>query len=77
MLFGVDGCIAWGRHNFCGSWNDGETSREFQYRLMNEEKNLPGHGVLSDSAFPVGKHLVGRIMTPPKDGELDRVTNCR
>jgi hypothetical protein len=29
MCFGADGTIIWGRHNFSGSWNDGEMSRIF------------------------------------------------
>ena len=60
LCFGVDGCIVWGKHNFSGSWNDGETSRDFQISMLDDNKNLPGHGVLSDSAFPVGNDLMGK-----------------
>jgi hypothetical protein len=34
--------------------------------------NLEGYGVLSDSAFPVSGAMFGKIMTPMKDGELER-----
>lgn len=72
LCFGVDGTIVWGRHNYYGSWNDGEMSRRFQEKLCREDINLPHHGVLSDSAFPVKGALMGRIMTPLKSGDLER-----
>jgi hypothetical protein len=73
VAFGVDGCIVWMKHNIVGSWNDGDNSREFQEKIMDPTKNLPGHGVLSDSAFPVHRDMIGRIMTPPKEGEMDKL----
>jgi hypothetical protein len=48
-------------------------SRPFQNKLGREDINLPGHGVLSDSAFPVSGDCFGRIMTPLKEGDLERV----
>jgi hypothetical protein len=72
MCFGADGCIAWGKLNFVGSWNDGETSRSFQKKLLNPAINAPNTGVLSDSAFPVADELRGRILTPAKEGDLER-----
>ena len=33
FCFAVDGCICWGRHNCVGSWNDGDMSRTFQWKL--------------------------------------------
>jgi hypothetical protein len=71
ICFGVDGTIVWAKHNFPGSWNDGETSRPFQLKLCRDDINLPGHGVLSDSAFPVCGDMFGRIVTPLKDGDID------
>jgi hypothetical protein len=72
LCFGVDGTVCWGKHNIVGSWNDGDTSRKFQEKLLDENINLPNHGVLSDSAFPVRKGLEGKILTPLKDGDLER-----
>lgn len=72
ILFGVDGCIAWVKHNFVGSWNDGEISRALQMKLLRDDINAPGHGVLADTAFPVSDGLEGRIMTPAKEGEIER-----
>ena len=72
ICFGVDGTIVWYRHNCPGSWNDGETSRRFQIKFCREDINLEGHGVLSDSAFPVSGALFGRIVTPLKEGDLER-----
>ena len=72
ICFGVDGTITWYRHNCPGSWNDGETSRKFQIKLARDDINLPNHGVLSDSAFPVTGLMFRRIITPLKDNDLER-----
>lgn len=72
LCYGVDGTIVWTRHNYPGSWNDSETSKGFQAKLIDERLSLQDHGVLSDSAFPVSGRLFGRILTPMKDGDLDR-----
>jgi hypothetical protein len=50
----------------------GEMSRGFRTKLADPLRNVPGHGVLSDSAFPVSGDMFGRIMTPLKDGDLLR-----
>lgn len=47
-------------------------SRSFREKLGNSMYNVDGHGVLSDSAFPVSDTMFGRIMTPLKDGDLER-----
>ena len=39
---------------------------------LDSNRNEDGHGVLSDSAFPVSSNMFGRIMTPLKDGDLGR-----
>ena len=72
FCFGVDGTLVWGKHNVVGSWNDGEISRPFQEKLCDPERNLEGYGVLSDSAFPVAGQTFTRIITPMKDGELEK-----
>jgi hypothetical protein len=72
FCFAVDGTVSWGKHNVVGSWNDGEISRPFQAKLQDPVINLPDHGVLSDSAFPVSGGMFGRIMTPMKEGDLER-----
>ena len=72
LCFDVSGCICWGKHNFVGSWNDGEMSRAFQEKLCRDEFCLKGHGVVSDSAFPVSGKCFGRIMTPIKDGDIEK-----
>ena len=71
--FVVDRTICWGKHNYVGSWNDGDTSRDFQHKLANPAINLDGHGVVSDSAFPVSGRMFGKIMTPLKAGDLERL----
>jgi hypothetical protein len=72
LLFGADGCIAWYKHNVVGSMNDAEISRGLQAKLQRDDINKAGHGVLADTAFPVSAGLKGRIMTPAKDGEIER-----
>jgi len=72
FCFSADGTVAWGKHNVVGSWNDGEISRDFQERLMDNEINAADHGVLADSAFPVRADLFNRILTPLKEGDLER-----
>ena len=70
--FSADGVIIWAKLNFFGSFNDGEMSRAFREKLSDTEKNLDGHGVLSDSAFPVSNDMFGRIITPLKHGDIER-----
>ena len=66
LLVCVDGTLAWGKHNVVGSWNDGEISRHLQKKLMRDNINLPGHGIVTDTAFPVAGDLFGRIISPLK-----------
>ncbi|KAJ3344741.1 hypothetical protein GGF32_008953 [Allomyces javanicus] len=73
VCFAPDGTIVWAKLNCPGSWNDGDTNREFQERLLNERYTLAGSGVVADSAFPVSGELNGRIRTPLKVGDLDRI----
>ena len=72
VCFSADGLIIWAKLNFFGSWNDSEMSREFCAKLADDAKNVPGHGVLSDSAFPVSNEMFGRIMTPLMDGDIEK-----
>ena len=69
LCFGVDGCLIWGKHNCVGSWNDADMSRELQDKLMLVPDGL---GIVSDTAFPASKELVGKICSPLKDGELEK-----
>jgi hypothetical protein len=71
-LFGADGCIMWAKLNYFGSWNDGETSFMMRRKVADFKKNVDGHGILTDSAFPCSGSMFGRIMTPEKEGELER-----
>ena len=77
MLFcdsctGVDGTIIWGKHNCVGSWNDGDMSCDLYEKLMDEASTEISSGIVSDTAFPVGKDLLGKIISPLKEGELER-----
>ena len=77
FCFSATGLLVWGKHNVVGSWNDGDISRPFQEKLCRDDINVPGHGVLSDSAFPVSGDCFRRIMTPMKEGEEDKISNLR
>ena len=70
--FSADGVIIWANLNYFGSWNDGEMSRVFGEKLSDPTRNVDGHGVLSDSAFPVSREMFGRIITPLKNGDLEK-----
>ncbi|KAI9920010.1 hypothetical protein PsorP6_015633 [Peronosclerospora sorghi] len=72
LALSVDGCIFWMKNNCPGSWNDGETSREFRQKLCDPFFTLKEHGVLSDSAFHVSGAMSGKIVTPLKRGDLER-----
>ncbi|KAF4135119.1 DDE superfamily endonuclease, partial [Phytophthora infestans] len=78
LCYGFDGTLIWGRHNHPGSWNDGEMSRNLQYRLADTSKTMDGGCCATDSAFPVSDEMAGRIITPLKDGDLERASReCR
>ena len=47
-------------------------SRELQEKLLDGDFVLDGHGIVADTAFPVSKDLLGRIITPLKEGDLER-----
>ncbi|KAI9912204.1 hypothetical protein PsorP6_009906 [Peronosclerospora sorghi] len=66
------GCMHNVRKQNCpGSWNDVNTSRKFREKLILPARTLTDYGVLADLAFPVIN--ANKIVTPLKDGELQRV----
>ena len=78
LCYGFDGTLIWGRHNYPGSWNDGEMSRRLQDRLCDPLFTLEEGKCATDSAFPVSAGLQGKIITPLKDGDLERASpECR
>jgi hypothetical protein len=78
FCYGLDGTMIWGRHNCPGSWNDGEMSRALQLKLSDPAMVGPGMKLASDSAFPIRGDVEGRIVTPLKEGDLERVPpECR
>uniref|UniRef100_H3GVH3 DDE Tnp4 domain-containing protein n=1 Tax=Phytophthora ramorum TaxID=164328 RepID=H3GVH3_PHYRM len=74
ICFAADGCIVWCRHNCPGSWNDSDTYLGFRNKLLDPvycpDKRM---NVVSDSAFPCSAVMAGRILTPLKDGDLERI----
>jgi len=74
ICFAADGCIVWCRHNCPGSWNDSDTSLGFRTKLQ-DPAFCPDTrmNVVSDSAFPCSTAMAGRILTPLKDGDLERL----
>uniref|UniRef100_H3GMZ8 DDE Tnp4 domain-containing protein n=1 Tax=Phytophthora ramorum TaxID=164328 RepID=H3GMZ8_PHYRM len=71
LCFSADGLIVWSKHNCPGSWNDADTSLQFREILLDPECNPhPRFDIIADSAFPCGADMVGRIMTPLKEGDL-------
>ncbi|KAE9203983.1 hypothetical protein PF004_g17978 [Phytophthora fragariae] len=74
ICFAADGCIVWCRNNCPGSWNDSDTTLGFRAKLQgpvyfpNTRMN-----VVSDSSFPCLTAMARRILTPLKDGDLERL----
>ncbi|KAE9037234.1 hypothetical protein PR003_g6695 [Phytophthora rubi] len=74
ICFAADGCIIWCKHNCPGSWNDSDTSLGFRMKLLDPAVCPdPRMNVVSDSAFPCSTEMTGRILTPLKDGDIDRI----
>ncbi|RAW33304.1 hypothetical protein PC110_g10354, partial [Phytophthora cactorum] len=74
ICFSVDGCIIWARHNYPGSWNDSDTSLGFRNNLLDPTYCPDARmNVVSDSVFPCSTEMTGRILTPRKDGDLERI----
>ncbi|ETO58387.1 hypothetical protein F444_23237 [Phytophthora nicotianae P1976] len=74
IRFAADGCIVWSKHNCPGSWNDSDTSMEFRSKILDPVMCPdPRMNVVSDSAFSCSTTMAGRILTPLKDGDLDRI----
>ncbi|KAE8958121.1 hypothetical protein PF011_g30896 [Phytophthora fragariae] len=74
ICFAADGCTIWSRHNCPGSWNDSDTSLGFRVKLLDPAFCPdPRMNVVSDSAFPSSTAMTERILTPLKDGDLERI----
>ncbi|KAE8970346.1 hypothetical protein PR002_g27143 [Phytophthora rubi] len=74
IYFAADGCTTWSRHNCPGSWNDSDTSLGFRVKLLDPAFCPdPRMNVVSDSAFPSSTAMAERILTPLKDGDLERI----
>ncbi|KAG9406776.1 hypothetical protein AC1031_003100 [Aphanomyces cochlioides] len=72
FVAGLDGTLIWGRHNCPGSWNDGEVSRRLQEFIARPGVLETGMKIVADSAFPVTGRCEGKVITPLKEGDLDR-----
>uniref|UniRef100_H3GZG3 DDE Tnp4 domain-containing protein n=1 Tax=Phytophthora ramorum TaxID=164328 RepID=H3GZG3_PHYRM len=73
ISFVADGCLIWCRHTCPGSWNNSDNSLGFRNKLLDLVCCSDIHiNVVSDSAFPCLAAMAGRILTPLKDGDLER-----
>ncbi|GMF52807.1 unnamed protein product [Phytophthora fragariaefolia] len=74
LCFSADGLIVWAKHNCPGSWNDGDASRGFRRMLASAELNPDArYGVVAGSASPCSGGMIGRIMSPLKEGDASRL----
>ncbi|KAE8886247.1 hypothetical protein PF007_g25559 [Phytophthora fragariae] len=74
ICFAADGCIIWSKHNCPGSWNDSDTSLEFRTKLTGPQYCPDDRmNVVSDSAFPCSSAMTGMILTPLKDGDIEKI----
>lgn len=63
-----------GKANCPGSWNDADTLLEFRDKLLDPALCPdPRYGVVSDSACPCSFVMTGRILTPLKEGDIDKI----
>lgn len=66
------------RHNCPGSWNDAENSNGFFRNLLDTDLcSDQRYGVVANSALPCSAGTVGRILTPLKKIDLDRLLPSR
>ncbi|KAE9008465.1 hypothetical protein PR001_g15472 [Phytophthora rubi] len=76
ICFAADGCIIWCKHNCPGSWNDSDTSLRFRMKMLDPTYCPDARmNVVSDSAFPCSTNMTGRILTPLKDGDIERLVS--
>jgi len=73
LVFDTNGLLIWCKHNCPGSWNDGDMCTELCLKLVDPSKTLPDHGLCADTAFPVGQTLFRHIVSPLKEGEIEKM----
>jgi hypothetical protein len=73
LVFNADGLLIWAKHNCPGSWNDGDMCFELCQKLVDPTKTLVDHGLCADTAFPAGQALFRHIVSPLKEGELEKM----
>ncbi|KAI9363017.1 hypothetical protein DFJ73DRAFT_756679 [Zopfochytrium polystomum] len=72
FCYGVDGTLVWVRMNCPGSWNDGDIVQPLVEKLSDDRYMCPGYAITADSAFLVTGNAFQRIITPLKEGDLNR-----
>ncbi|EGZ27539.1 hypothetical protein PHYSODRAFT_471803 [Phytophthora sojae] len=70
LCYGFNGTLIWGKHNFPGSWNDGEMRYQLQRQLSDPAKTIEGGRCATDS----NAAMTNRIFTLLKDGDLERAS---
>ncbi|KAE8912593.1 hypothetical protein PF005_g9015 [Phytophthora fragariae] len=74
ICFAADCYIIMCKQNYLGSWNHSDTSLCFRFKLLDPAVCPPVHiNFVSDSAFPCSTAMTVRILTPLKDGDIDRI----
>ena len=73
LVFDTDGLMIYCKHNCPGSWNDGDMCIAVCQKLLDFNTTLPNQGLCADTAFPVGTALFLHIVSPLKEGELEKI----
>ena len=73
LVFDTNGLLIYCKHNCPGSWNDGDMCIAVLQKLLDTNTTLPNHGLCADTAFPVGPALFRHIVSPLKEGELEKM----
>lgn len=72
LVFAPDGCIIWARYNLPGSYHDARLARPLYNILLRPDLTPSHYCIVADTAFPRTGSMYGRILTPPKIGELEQ-----
>ena len=72
LVFSPDGCIMWARYNMPGSYHDARLARPLYTMLLDPLQTPAQFSLIADTAFPRTGEMFGRIITPPKVGELEQ-----
>lgn len=74
FVYAPDGTIIWARVNMPGSWHDALRARTLLEAIADEPGFVhDGLCIVADTAFPRSADMQGRLVTPKKQSDVDRL----